>query len=93
MDDKQKARVLKALYNHSKPVRMAILTGQARPDLTTEAAEAILAEVREKGHSPYFDYLYGRVLKVDLDRIDYRLYDRDNGDGAGARAVGEELVT
>lgn len=92
LNDTARALVLKALYNNSKPVRMAILTGQAWPDLTTKAAKAILAEVRKSGRRPYFDYLYGRVVKVDLDAIDFRLYDRDNGDGAGARVVGEELV-
>ena len=37
----------------------------------------------------YFDYIKGRVLKVDLsaDMLDPRLYDRDNGTGATARVV------
>lgn len=40
---------------------------------------------------PYFDYLRGRVMKVTIDRdggpLDPRLYDRDNGQGAAARAL------
>jgi len=45
------------------------------------------AELLEK--QTYFDYLYGRVLKVDLskDEFDERLYDRDCGEGAAQRAV------
>ena len=37
-----------------------------------------------------FDYLKGRVMKIDLSsgELDPRLYDRDNGDGAAARALG-----
>ena len=37
----------------------------------------------------YFDYLYGRIMKVDLSRdyFDPRLYDRDNGPGAAERAI------
>lgn len=37
----------------------------------------------------YFDYLQGRVMKVDLagDELDPRLYDRDNGEGAARRAI------
>ena len=37
----------------------------------------------------YFDYLYGRVLKVWIkgDELDSRLYNRDNGEGAAERAI------
>ena len=40
-------------------------------------------------HGTYFDYLYGRVLKVDLsgDEFDERLYERDNGRDSAARAI------
>lgn len=39
---------------------------------------------------PYFDYLYGRVMKVDLssdESFEERLYDRDNGTGAAQRVI------
>jgi hypothetical protein len=37
----------------------------------------------------YFDYLMGRVMKVDLaeDILDESLYDRDNGEGAAKKAI------
>ena len=38
----------------------------------------------------YFDYLRGRVMKLKFkvgEPLDFGLYDRDNGTGAGARAV------
>lgn len=53
-------------------------------------------EVQERKHtrfdgtdSIYFDYLNGKVMKVDLgqDEFDPRLYDRDNGEGAAQRAI------
>ena len=58
---------------------------QAVPDgvVTVEHCEMLL------GSQTYFDYLHGRVLKVDLsgDEFDERLYDRDCGEGAAQRAV------
>lgn len=78
-----KARVLKALYDHSHVQGSGFL--QAVPDgvVTVEYCAGLLAK-----HS-YFDYLHGRVLKVDPsgDEFDERLYDRDCGEGAAQRAV------
>lgn len=76
-----KARVLKALYDHSHAQGLGVL--QASGPITVEHC----AELLEK--QTYFDYLYGRVLKVDLsgDEFDERLYDRDCGEGAAQRAV------
>ena len=78
-----KARVLKALYEHSHVQGSGFL--QAVPDgvVTVEHCKMLL------GSQTYFDYLHGRVLKVDLsgDEFDERLYDRDCGEGAAQRAV------
>ena len=78
-----KARVLKALYDHSHVQGSGFL--QAVPDgvVTVEHCEMLL------GSQTYFDYLHGRVLKVELsgDEFDERLYDRDCGEGAAQRAV------
>jgi len=85
-----KRLVLIALYNRSRIAPMAILTGQARPDaMTIEEAEQAI----ENTPDLYFDYLHGRVLKVSLkgDLLDLRLYDRDNGRGAGELAILEEF--
>jgi hypothetical protein len=37
----------------------------------------------------YFDYITGRVMKVDLleTKLDTRLYNRDNGPDAAERAI------
>ncbi len=77
-----KAEVLKNLYNNSKIQGMGFL--QARSgDMTTAQAEEILKETHD------FDYLYGKVMKVNLsgDSFNPWLYDRDNGPGAAESAL------
>lgn len=79
-----KALVLAALYNNSKPLGMGYLHFTPQP-MTKDEAEAILADSASK----YFDYLKGRVMKIKLEgvNLDPRLYDRDNGQGAAAAAI------
>lgn len=81
---KDKAEVLAKLYNASKPLGMGFLQADG-DDMTTEQARELL----DAGQT-YFDYLKGRVMKIDLsgDELDPRLYDRDNGQGAAASALG-----
>lgn len=81
-----KAAVLAALYNASKPLGRGFLNPAAGQPMTVEGAAQVLSDA---GGDPYFDYLNGRVMKVDLggDTVDLRLYDRDNGDGTGAAAI------
>ncbi len=78
-----KAEVLKALYDNSHIQGLGFL--QAVPDgtVTVEHCRELLK------HQTYFDYLYGRILKVDLsgDEFEERLYDRDNFPGSAARAI------
>lgn len=82
-----KAAVLRALYNASKQQGLGALDPRGRRAMTLPEARAA---IEERGDDLYFDYLNGRVLKVDLgkDAFDPRLYDRDNGDGAARRALG-----
>src|SRR5438105_3753792 len=84
-----KADVLAALYNNSKPQGMGFLHFDPTPMSRDEAARLLNGEDKQNhtsGYhcSTYFDYLKGRVMKVDLsgDQLDPRLYDRDNGKGA-----------
>ncbi len=78
-----KAEVLAALYNRAQTQGMGIFQYQ-KGDMSKEQAEEIL----QQGHT-YFDYLAGRVMKVDLsgDEMDTRLYNRDNGQGAAEKAL------
>ena len=83
MKGKDKAEVLAKLYNASRPVGMGFLHADGQ-DMTVAQARELL----DAGQT-YFDYLKGRVMKVDLsgDELDPWLYDRDNGQGAAAAAI------
>ena len=85
----QKAKVLAALYNGSKPLGMGHLHADS-VNMTEEEAQLILDGLEFAS----FDYLKGRVMKVSLDEdsFDPFLYDRDNGEGAAARAVSAALA-
>lgn len=77
-----KRKVLIALYDGSKVQGMGIF--QAKSGSLSEAeAKSLLEE------QTYFDYLHGKVMKVDLsgNELDPRLYDRDNGQGKAAQLI------
>lgn len=80
-----KGEVLAALYNGAKSQGMGFPHYDNKKMTATEADE--LLEVC--GDDLYFDYLKGRVMKINLagDEIDTRLYNRDNGDGAAEKAI------
>lgn len=69
-----KADVLAALYNASKPQGAGFIHYDPTP-MTRKEAEQLLAQ------GTYFDYLKGRVMKVDLskDELNPWGFDRDNG--------------
>lgn len=79
-----KAAVLAALYDNAQPLGLGFLQFTPEP-MTLEDARALLSK------SHYFDYVKGRVMKVDLSGDDLRphLYDRDNGKGSAARVIAE----
>lgn len=78
-----KAKVLKALYDNSHLQGLGFLQAVPNGFVTVEHCRELLKE------TTYFDYLYGRVLKVDLsgDEFDEWLYDRDNYPGAAQNTV------
>lgn len=78
-----KAETLAKLYNASRQQGLGFLSPRGRDGMTVEEAQQLVDENR------YFDYLHGRVMKVDLrrDEFDPILYDRDNGKGAAERAL------
>jgi hypothetical protein len=89
------AEVLVALYNASRPQGFGIFQALRDPTgvLNVKEAEKLLTGSRNEPGQPvtgtYFDYLYGRVIKTDVSEnpLDLRLFDRDMGPGAGARAI------
>ena len=74
-----KAAVLAALYNAARPQGMGFMRFDPKP-MTVEEARRLLAQQQD------FDYLQGRVMKVNLsgDELDPTWYDRDNGQGGAA---------
>lgn len=81
-----KAEVLLTLYNHSHVQGLGFL--QMVDNYTLKDAKKDL-----EASAPYFyfDYLHGRVLKVDLSKDTFNgdLYDRDCGSGAAQKAIDE----
>jgi hypothetical protein len=80
-----KAEALQALFYRSNPLGLGFIEVAMKPNLSLREAHDLLAETTR------FDYLHGRVMKVDFsgDEFDPRLYDRDNGIGAASLAVAE----
>jgi hypothetical protein len=77
-----KAEILKTLHNGSKAQGLSFLALEDH-EMTIDEANGILAF--DTRIILYFDYLLGKVMKVDLtndDGFEERLYDRDNGEGA-----------
>ena len=77
-----KTQVLAALYDAAQPLGTGLLHYDPAPMSEEEAAE-LLEQTR------YFDYVKGRVMKVDLSKSEFdpRLYDRDNGQGEAQRVI------
>jgi hypothetical protein len=77
-----KAQALAALYNASRPLGLGFM--HYNPTPMTEAESQ-----KELDRTTYFDYLNGRVMKLNMgkDQVDPWLYDRDNGEGAAQRAI------
>ena len=73
-----KAEVLASLYNRASCQGMGILQYKDG-DMTIEKAQEML----DAGET-YFDYVQGRVMKIDLSEDEMRtdLYNRDNGPDA-----------
>lgn len=80
-----KADVLAALYNASRPQGLGFVQYDPTP-MSSEQAQAIL-----DGGQTGFDYLAGRVMKVDLsgDELETGSYDRDNGAGQAQNVIDE----
>lgn len=79
-----RAEVLAALYNASRPQGMGFMQYNPTPMTKEEAQRLLDADPRCN-----FDYLKGRVMKVDLSGDEFSPwgYDRDNGPGAAEEAI------
>ncbi len=95
-----KAEVLAALYNRSKQQGMGFMHARGSTGMTVDEAKAeiVAGDDHQRAYPEImagekkrirFDYLHGRVMKVELggNTLDPWLYDRDNGEGAAERAL------
>ena len=78
-----KALVFAALYNRARPQGMGFMHYDPTP-MDEEMAQKILDTGRTT-----FDYVAGRVMKVNIsgDAFDPWAFDRDNGEGAAQEAI------
>ena len=78
--------VIRALWKNSKPAAFfetfaAIGAGACPPPMPSDSKIDELLNQR----CPYIDYLNGRLIKTDfsdIKNVDFRLYDREYGQGA-----------
>lgn len=83
IDGLDKAEVLKVLYDNAKVQGLGLLD-YVSGEMTIQEAKDLLKMKQE------FDYLHGRVMKVDLTSditFDERLYDENNGELAAITAI------
>ena len=80
----EKPVLLAGLYNASQQLGLGFLHERGQTEMTPEQAST---EIEQQGLS--FDYLHGRVMKINLegDEMRFALFDRDNGNGAAKRVV------
>ncbi len=84
-----KPRVLQALFNRTKQQGLGFLDPRGSCPMDEQTSRDIVSEMESDGYKLSFDYLYGRVMKVDItgDSFGPWLFDRDNGPGAAAEAI------
>lgn len=78
-----KAEILAELYNNAIPLGMGKMHYEPI-NMTIQEAQKLL----DSGQT-FFDYVKGRVMKIDLskDELNTRLYNRDNGNNAAENII------
>lgn len=78
-----KGKILAVLYNNARAQGMGWLPYDPTPMTESQAQELL------DGGNTYFEYLQGRVMKVDLsgDYMETWLYNRDNGEGKAEKLI------
>lgn len=79
-----KARLLQALFNHSKPMGLGFYALGATTEMTYDEAKKIVSEGKLN-----FDYVRGRVIHINIsgDEINSSQYDRRVGTGAALMVI------
>jgi len=78
-----KPKVLAALFNAAKPLGLGIIHYKKEHVMGEEEASEMLES------QAYFDYVEGRLMKVNLsvDELDTSNYNRDNGANSAEDAI------
>lgn len=83
------AVLVHALYHGTRPLGMGYMQNQN--GLSVDQVREELQRCESRNGHLYFDYFFGRPLKMDIDlerkRFSHRLYDRDAGRGAAQAIV------
>ena len=81
--EEDKPKILAALFNNAKTQGMGILHYKSEHKMDKNEAKELLSK------SKWFDYLEGRVMKVDFStlELDTWLYNRDNGENAAENII------
>lgn len=89
----EKWKVFQLLFNASKQQGMGLCDPHGVEPLSGSEARLYIKNTLSNGERLCFDYVLGRVMKVDIsgDTLDSSLYDRDNGEGAAACALSNVL--
>ena len=85
-----KAEILMALYNRAKTQGLGFIHYDPTPMNLDDARQVLTANAKSNSIAPfYFDYLRGRVMKVNFEgnMLNEQLYDRDNGIGTASNAL------
>lgn len=88
ISDVCKVELFLNLYNRAKVQGKGVFQQKKTP-MTIEEARAYMQAVFENTGRVYFDYVYGRVMKIDLtdNEVSTHLYNRDNGQGAAEEVL------
>ncbi len=86
--DIPKNELLAALYNNSKPLGIGIIHFDPTP-MSLDDAQNMIDDLKNEGRDLFFDYIKGRVVKVDITGDEMRTwsYNRDIGEGVAERVV------
>lgn len=82
--------ILARLYNHAKPLGLGFLYYDPTP-MSEVIAKGLLKAYDRLPEQPYWpDYLKGRLMKIkitEIDKLDGRSYEIDNGVGSVMEAL------
>jgi len=87
-----RGEIVAAFFNAAMPKGLGFVKVTDNQISAKQGRALLEAHKNERTGHTYFDYVEGRLLKLDFDETDQLwvdLYDRDNGNGLGAEIIAE----